>query len=285
MFFQHSPRCEIENAFTMPWCWSHFLEGTDQQPKGPDLFVPQITSLSHPICWPHNTWQLGCIFPFQFTRLVAFNLMDWRYLEAFYRVLFTISDSYPSYFQYMISVLSCQTGWETRCVSQLFAATTLGVAFGASGGHWPDRCCDLVWSWPPPGHASSWTGGFVDESSTSCRFYIKFKDPFYGSFFEGHPDIFKFFHAPGNHLWPGVTHGYLPCPFALLFFRLGGEVRLRAVELRNSRTRGAAVGKPGRSSSVCCWIHPYVLCVNLCQLVKSGVSSSQQQLGTYLNES
>lgn len=59
-----------------------------------------------------------------------------------------------------ISVLLCQAGWESRCVSQLFAAATLGGAFGASGGHWPDRCCDLVWSWPPPGHAC-WKDGLL----------------------------------------------------------------------------------------------------------------------------
>lgn len=155
MFFEHTSRREIENTFAMPWCWSHFLEETDQCPKGPDLF-PQISSLSRPICWPHNTWQLVCIIPLQFTRLVALNLMDWKYLEAFYRVLFTISHSCPSYFQYQCTFMP-SAAFSSRCVSQLLSAATMGGAFGASGGHWPDRCCDLVWSWPPPGHAC-WMG-------------------------------------------------------------------------------------------------------------------------------
>lgn len=103
---------------------------------------------------------------------------------------------------------------------------------------------------------------------------------FFRSSFEGHADIFSFFFTFPFHL-PGVAHGYLPCPFALLCFRLGGEVRLRAVELRNSRTRGAA------RAVVKTWQGFSGLQVVISRLpdlsAKSGVSS--QQLGTYLNES
>ena len=247
MFFEHTSRREIENTFAMPWCWSHFLEETDQCPKGPDLF-PQISSLSRPICWPHNTWQLVCIIPLQTggiefdgLKILGSILQGTLHDLSFVSFLFSISVYFYAKRGFLKQV----------CVA---------IVVGSDNG-WRFWCFwwSLTWSvlWPCLVMATT-RPRLLDGSSTSRRLIMK-KWIFFWSF-EGHPDIFRCF-------FPLCITRWTPCQVLLmgifrallLSFSFALAVKL-GLGLWNCGTQGPeahgqrGLGGCSRSSSVGCRI-------------------------------